>query len=260
VHIPAARDRIVLVSVLRDLRVPIPEHGQEKLNAAYAYGGFPLVSRTLTQLTGVHFDGGAVVSFTGLQKVVDAAGGVNMYVDETTTSIHTGFTKDGRRVPYQLVLPGADQVRPVPGVTPAVYHVGNQHLAGWQAVDYLRQRYLLANGDGDAGRQRHVRQLVSALLHQLRTDGWLTDPARLAKLLNAVGQATTVDTGGVPMEDMVFTLVQIPPNLVGIQVPVTLSGPNEERLGPGATSLFSALVGDDLSGWITDHPDAVTPK
>lgn len=259
VHVPASRDSAVLVSVLRDLRVAIPGHGTEKLNAAYAYGGFGLVSRTLTQLTGLRFDGGGVVSFDGLRKVVDAAGGVSMYVDEKTTSVHTGFTRDGQqRPPYDLTV--GDQLRAVPGVTPYVHQVGYQHLAGWQVADYLRQRFLLANADGDAGRQRHVRQFVAALLHQLRTDGTLADPGRLQRLLDAAGRAVTVDTGGVPLADLVLALVGIPPAATGIQVPVSYTNSNDERLGPGATSLFAALVGDDLPGWIAAHPEAVTPQ
>ncbi len=256
-HVSASRDRIVLVSVLRDLRVAIPGHGQEKLNAAYAFGGFPLLSRTVTQLTGLRFDGGVVASFSGLRKVVDTVGGVRMYVDEETTSVHTGFAANGQqRPPYQL--PVIDKARPVPGVTPYVYHVGYQHLAGWQAVDYLRQRYLIA--DGDAGRQRHVRQFITALLHQLRDDGTLTDPVRLSKLLAAAGQAMTVDSGGLGLEDLLRELLRTPPTMTGIQVPVLPAGNDQERLGPGATDLFSALVGDQLADWIKAHPEAATPQ
>ncbi|WP_426505089.1 LCP family protein [Dactylosporangium sp. McL0621] len=76
VHVTEADDRAYLISLPRDTRVTIPGHGPDKLNAAFQYGGFELLARTVQQLTGPVFDAGAIIDFAGLRKVVDAVGGV----------------------------------------------------------------------------------------------------------------------------------------------------------------------------------------
>ena len=146
VHIPVTLDKAYLISIPRDLFVEIPASpanhfsgGSDKINSAFDYGGggvggVQLLSETLTELTGVRFDGAAIINFTGFQQVVYLLGGVTMCIDQQTTSIHTGAT----------------------------YHPGCQHLRPWQALDYVRQREDLPGGDYD--RQRHQQQFLKALL------------------------------------------------------------------------------------------------
>ena len=67
---------------------------QDKINAAYEHGGggqagAQLLSATLHRLTGIRFDGAALVDFSGFRKVVDLLGGVEMCVDTEVRSIHT---------------------------------------------------------------------------------------------------------------------------------------------------------------------------
>src|SRR5207245_9056456 len=83
VHVPAGLDRAYLISIPRDLLVDIPPYpptnfagSHEKINGAFQYGqggagGVQLVSATLTQLTGIRFDGAAVIDFDGFRKAVD---------------------------------------------------------------------------------------------------------------------------------------------------------------------------------------------
>ena len=68
--------------------------GQDKINAAYEHGGggqagAQLLSATLTRLTGIRFDGAALIDFSGFRKVIDLLGGVQMCVDTEVRSIHT---------------------------------------------------------------------------------------------------------------------------------------------------------------------------
>ena len=56
VHLPADRGRIYLVSFPRDAWVPIQGHGNGKLNAAFSFGGPPLLIATIERLTGVRVD------------------------------------------------------------------------------------------------------------------------------------------------------------------------------------------------------------
>ena len=66
-HISDDRSRVDLIHFPRDLWVDIPGRGKDKINAAYAYGGAPLLVQTLQTLIKVPVDHVAVVDFRGLQ-------------------------------------------------------------------------------------------------------------------------------------------------------------------------------------------------
>ncbi len=240
-HIPATMDRAYLISIPRDLRVAIPPdedlgfHGStEKINGAFNYGGggvggVRLVSKTVTQLTGVKFDGAAIVDFQGFQQVVAMLGGVDMCIDAETRSIHTG----------------------------AVYHVGCQHLRPWQALDYVRQRKSLPDGDFD--RQRHQQQFLRAILQAARDQGLVHNPIRLDQFIRSVGSSLTVDTGGMSVVDLALALRAITPSaLVGLRIPsypqdiggISYVLPYEDQ----AAGLYRAIVEDTMDTWVTDNP------
>jgi polyisoprenyl-teichoic acid--peptidoglycan teichoic acid transferase len=72
--------RIALLSIPRDLRVEIPGHDLEKINAAYAFGGPTLAVTTVKRLTGVPINHVVVMNFNDFRKVIDALGGVSINV------------------------------------------------------------------------------------------------------------------------------------------------------------------------------------
>ena len=72
--------RIALLSIPRDLRVEIPRHGTEKINAAYAFGGPTLALKTVERVTGLRMNHVVVVDFSTFGEVVDALGGVTINV------------------------------------------------------------------------------------------------------------------------------------------------------------------------------------
>jgi LCP family protein required for cell wall assembly len=244
-HIPATMDRAYLVSVPRDLLVHIPPDpdtgfsgSHEKINGAFNYGGggiggFQLVSKTLTDLTGLKFDGAAIVDFVGFQSVVRLLGGVNMCVDQETKSIHTK----------------------------AVYEPGCQHLAPWQALDYVRQRELLPNGDYD--RQRHQQQFLRAILQEARDQGLDRNPVKLDQFIRSVEGSLVVDTNGVPVAELAFALRGITPStVVGVRLPShpeMIGGISYVLADEEAPSLYQAIVADTLDDWVTAHPEWVNP-
>jgi LCP family protein required for cell wall assembly len=72
--------RIALLSIPRDLRVEIPGHGLDKINAAFAYGGPTLAATTVKRLTGVPINHVIVMNFADFQDVIDTLGGVTIDV------------------------------------------------------------------------------------------------------------------------------------------------------------------------------------
>ncbi len=285
VHIPAGHASAYLVSIPRDTLVDIPAYsngkhaypgGKDKINAAFAYGamgltgdaargsGFALLARTLRDLTGITFDAGAVIDFQGFQQVVSALGGVDMCVDEKTTSIHLGY-KGGKLVsPAYQLNPDGSVSRPLPGVTPVVYDVGCRHLAAWQALDYIRQSQLLANLDGEYGRQRHEQQFLKAVFKQLTSSGTLTDPVRLAGVLSALNKSVTVDDGGVPIQDWLYAMRGIgADDLIATRTnggafnSRQVDGRTYEVLSDASRQFLRAVRDDDVQAFLSAHPDWV---
>ncbi|WP_320068963.1 LCP family protein [Micromonospora sp. RTGN7] len=239
VHMPADMGRAYLISVPRDLLVAIPpgpngwDGGTDKINAAYEHGGggesgVQLLSATLTRLTGLRFDGAALIDFAGLRQVIDLLGGVRMCVDTEVRSIHT----------QTLFTPGCQQ------------------MGGARSLDYVRQRYDLPGGDYD--RQRHQQQLLRAMLDRAGATNLRRDPVKLDRLIRAVGASLTVDTNGVPLEDLALTLRDLPPDaLTGVQLPSHPEVIDEVSyvvLDDGANSLFDAVRGTRMPDWAQANP------
>ena len=174
-HLPNDRSSAQLVSIPRDTWLHIPKaknspYGDTnaKINAAYAWGGVPLVVQTVEGFTGVRIDHVVVVDFAGFEEIIDALGGVDIYVDHAFTSTHS-LNKNGRRT----------------------FAAGLQHMDGAAALDYSRERYSFA--DGDFARIRHQQQMITAVLDKAATAGVLSNPLRLNSLLKATANAVQVD-------------------------------------------------------------------
>jgi LCP family protein required for cell wall assembly len=238
VHVPAGMRQAYLISIPRDLLVAIPPApgwggGQDKINAAYEHGGggqagARLLSATLTRVTGIRFDGAALVDFSGFKEVIDLLGGIRMCVDTEVRSIHTGT----------LFTPGCQQ------------------MGGARTLDYVRQRYDLPGGDYD--RQRHQQQMLRAVLDKAGETHLRSDPVKLDQVLRAVGGSLTVDTNGVPLEDLLLAFRSLPADaLHGVQVPSypqTIDEVSYVVLDNGGDGLFDAVRGTRLPEWAGANP------
>jgi len=81
-HVDAKKKKAVLVSIPRDMRVQIPGKGYNKINAAHSYGGSELMVRTVEDFTGFTIHHYVETDFDGFQKMVDALGGVEIYIEK----------------------------------------------------------------------------------------------------------------------------------------------------------------------------------
>jgi anionic cell wall polymer biosynthesis LytR-Cps2A-Psr (LCP) family protein len=185
---------------------------------------------------GIVLDGAVEVEYRGFVAVTDAAGGVDLCVDRRVVSEHWGIDDQGRFV------------SPAEGGRPMVYEPGCRRFTGVQALDYLRQRKGLP--DGDRGRQRHVRRYLTALLDRLAAD----DPQRVLAVLAAAGDAVRVDTGRRSLLDLVLmTRGLTSRDVVSIGAPGTEAG----ELAPAAEGLWTALRSGTLPTWVVANPDHV---
>lgn len=231
-RLPADRSRLYLVTLPRDLFVTVSGHGRMKINESYAIGGMPLLAGTVSALSGLTFDGAATMEYQGLTRVVNAVGGVDLCIDQKTTSIHTGRS----------------------------FLRGCQHFTGAQAMDYLRQRMDLTHGALD--RDRHQVQLLATLLGKLNSAGALPDIGQLSALLRAAGPSLVVDLAGNDLADLVRQALPALGSVVGVACPVTdgvevLDGRSGLLVNADTEAFFQAVRGDDLASWLRSHPTAV---
>lgn len=162
-----------LISLPRDTYVDIPGHGPAKLNAAFAYGGAPLLVRTVEQLTGIHVDHYVEVGLGGVAQIVDAVGGVTLCFDPSVD-----------KVDFPINDPDSGLVWQAPGC---------QTVGGTTAVAFARMRK--ADREGDIGRARRQQELISALSSQVSVRSLVLRPGRQVTLLDAGLGALQVDEG-----------------------------------------------------------------
>ncbi|WP_306961068.1 LCP family protein [Streptomyces afghaniensis] len=74
-HLAADRHTAFVVAIPRDSWVPIPGHGRAKINAAFSWGGPPLLINTVERLTGIRIDHFGVIDWHGFRSLTDAVGG-----------------------------------------------------------------------------------------------------------------------------------------------------------------------------------------
>jgi anionic cell wall polymer biosynthesis LytR-Cps2A-Psr (LCP) family protein len=259
-----------LTSLPRDLLVDIPAYGpnnfggeNSKLTHAMAFGsvvpgssipnaaqGFPLLAQTVSRYTGIdHFDAGAVLTFTGMRDMVNALGGIDVYIDEQTASIHTQPNGDGR-------IRCASCPNGVTG--PAMtYDVGTtMHLNGWRTLDYSRQRYIPG---GDYSRQRHQRQVIKAIMAKIVSGGWIVSPPRVLELMDALGKTLIFDGRGRKPSEFIYALRDLRPDkvtTVGLPGTGVYSGGSYlgESLLPIEGPFFAAWRSDTLPAFLAANP------
>lgn len=202
VYTPREGDRTMLISLPRDLLVTIPGYGQNKLNAAYTFGGPALLTRTLEEQTGMRIDNYAEIGFGGFAGIVDAVGGVDICIEQ----------------PIRDPMAGLD-------LAP-----GCQTLTGPQALGFVRTRHGFA--EQDLQRVRNQRQFLGALMREALSPGTLLNPFAMVPLIDAASEAVTVDTG-----DHVWNLAWMMWRLKND--PLTVTAPHD---GMGSGTVGSYLV------------------
>lgn len=160
-HLNGARDELYLISFPRDMYVPIPGHGKNKINAAYAFGGTALTVETLESLLDVRMDHLALIDFEGFLGLSKAVGGVT--VQNKIASRSKGYT----------------------------FPEGEITLEGEELLAYVRQRHGLPMGDLDRT-ERH-RAVIKALVLKLLRPEILANPVTFSSVADEIGRYFVVD-------------------------------------------------------------------
>ena len=148
VNIDPKNKSVNALSIPRDSKVYLPRNnGVNKINAAHAIGGVEMTKKTVEETLGVHVDRYIIVHDKAVKEIVDAMGGVDIFVEKPmhyndySGKLHINFSK------------------------------GEQHIDGQQAVEYLRFRH---DALGDIGRTQRQQWLLRSLLTKLKQPSTIT--------------------------------------------------------------------------------------
>jgi LCP family protein required for cell wall assembly len=196
-HIPANRERAVMVSFPRDLEVTRPAcegwdpktgeyTGDEKpaeervkLNSAYQVGGPKCVTKLVQELSGLAINHFVGIDFQGFKGMVDAVEGVQVCVEQPLKDDVLG-----------TIVPEAGK---------------NVTLTGDQALNFVRARHVQGDVTSDYGRIIRQQRFLSSLLRKAMSSEVLLDPGKLTNFVQAFSKSTFGDNIGV---DQMITLGQ----------------------------------------------------
>lgn len=151
------KDNVVVLSIPRDTKTLIPQRGVTKINEANALGGPALAAESVSNLLDdVSVDRYIRINIQGVEKLIDALGGLNIYVPENMK-----YTDHSQHLYIDLKQ-------------------GQQHLDGEKAIQFLRFRY---DAYGDIGRVQRQQSFMRALVEQTLSPRTIL---RMPDILNVV--------------------------------------------------------------------------
>lgn len=168
VHVNPATGKAILVNLPRDLRVPAPGGGYEKINAYYNNGASSMVA-AVERLTGLDVNHYIEINFNSFRTITDALGGVRI------------------RFSRRIVDPNSGLNQPA----------GCNLLTGDQALAFVRDR----DTDSDFGRIARQQLFVKQMIAKVLTPGTLLNPVKMASLVN-LGLGTVKHDSGLNLQAM----------------------------------------------------------
>lgn len=144
------------ISIPRDSKVYLAdEHGVQKINSAYAFGGIDLTKKTIEETFGIKIHNYLIINAEGVRKLIDAIDGVPIHVDQNmkyhdfSGKLHIDFKK------------------------------GDYVLDGKQAEEYLRFRKDMF---GDIGRVHRQQKFIKAFIEKIKSPETLKNIPELIKI------------------------------------------------------------------------------
>ncbi len=181
-RIDASRHRIALLSIPRDLYVPIAGLGNGRINEAFTLGGAGLLIRTVREVFGVEIDHFVEIDFAGFRQLVDDVGGVYLPIEQRYFNVNLG-------------TPGTNYSN-------IDLQPGYQRLSGAQALAFARFRHT----DSDFYRAARQQIFLRTVLGKVLT--FTPDLFALRSRAEAFAKATTSDISSLSELWWLFRAVQ----------------------------------------------------
>ena len=159
----APNGQAVALSIPRDTYAEIPGVGWDKINASYAYGGPQLLVETVEKLTGLTVDHFVQIGMGAVPDMVDAVGGVELCYDNDADDQYSGLK----------------------------WTAGCHTVDGTTALQFSRMRY--QDPEGDIGRTKRQRQVISKVISSAASPSTLVNPAKTLRVERAGSKSFTID-------------------------------------------------------------------
>ncbi len=182
---------VKLTSILRDSLVNIPNHSDNRINAAYMIGGVSLLYDTLKANLGLEPDNYCLVNFTSFESIINAIGGIDVLLTSQEAE-YLNNTNYISKPEYRTVKEGMN------------------HLNGNQALGYCRIRHVPTADRqySDIGRTSRQRRLLRGIFEKAGRMGYV-------EMMNFVGECIpymTTDLDSDTIEKVISTLASINPS------------------------------------------------
>jgi len=159
-------DEVNMISIMRDLYVQIPGYSDNRINAAYQFGGASLLDEVIEKNFGVTIDYNVEIDFSGFQSVIDLLGGVDITLTSTEANY---FRAQGYSVSE-----------------------GTNHVYGEFALVYARTRYVsTATEANDFGRTQRQRAVITSIFNAYKDVGLATQISLIDDILELVSTDMT---------------------------------------------------------------------
>lgn len=256
-HVAQDRSSAVLVSIPRDMVVPLPacENGGpaagQPINTTLYYGGLNCTVMTVQNLTGLEIQFAGIITFNGVIAMSDAIGGVDVCITDPIADPYTGL--------YLL-------------------SAGTHTLQGQGALAFLRSRHGVGDGS-DLGRISSQQVFLSSLVRKIKSDDTLNDLGKLYGIAQAATQNMTLSESFARLDTLVsiaLVLKDVPlENIVMVQYPSRTGGTGMylgkvQPITATANALFEAIRNDvpiglderavGANGGSTLDPNAPAPE
>lgn len=225
-HVNASGYSGGVVSIPPQSIVRVPGHGKTEIWNALQFGGASLLVQTVENLTHVQINHYARIDFTHVDRTVNAIGGVDVTLPETTSSFGH------------------------------VFHVGVNHLNGLNALKYARQPSLTQEG-----RVLRQQSLMRAVIRTIEFKHLLKNPVTMYRVLHALISMLTVDSDFTTSE--LVHLAREVRDLTGateyVTAPVHIRN-GQVRLDRAISrELWAAIRQDSISAFARRYPFTITP-
>ncbi|WP_352416859.1 LCP family protein [Clostridium tertium] len=205
--------KVKLTSIMRDTLVDIPEYGENKINAAFAFGsseeddkgklkgaegGAALLMDTIEQNFDLHLDKYIIVNFWGFEAIIDQIGGIEVDIKD-----------------YEI-----DEVNKYIGEatgvnSPPITETGLQKVNGQQALSYARIRYV-GNGNFERGERQ------SKVLHEVAKKLKEVNPLKYVGIANTLSEQVKTNIDIPEALNLAYTIYKLPSlDFEQLQIPQT---------------------------------------
>ena len=183
-------NKIILTSVMRDMYVPIPGYSDNRINAAYQFGGMELLDRVLEESLGVHIDANVEVDFEGFINCMAEIGNIDMQLNEEEAK----YLNDANGWNLQA---GYNSLTPEQALAfSRVRYVGH---SDWERTDRQRRVIISAFNNVKGLSIPELISLADRIFPNVTTD--MTNSEILGYVYTVVtNKMTTIDSNRLPAE------------------------------------------------------------